>query len=152
MSDLNIVGSNNPPPAEPSAYSTPTVLTTLPIGTPVVWDPSANNTVEAGLASAIATSFMAGLLIRPVSAGDTGLVQSRGPITLTTAQWDELVTGESGGLTRGPYYLSAASAGKLVIAQPAAGGDVVVLVGYAISSTQMILAGCPSTPSAEGDA
>jgi hypothetical protein len=151
MSDLNIVGSNNPPPPEPSAYLTPTVLTTLPIGTPVAFDAAANNTVQAGLASAIATSFVAGLLTRPVSAGDVGLVQSRGPITLTTEQWDALVTGESGGLTRGPYYLSAAAAGKLVTAQPSAGGDVVCLIGYAISSTQMILASQPQIPVTEGD-
>lgn len=152
MSDLNIVGSNNPPPAEPSSFVNPTIAATLPIGTPVVWDSTANDQAKAGNASAIASSFMAGLLAQPSTAAERALVQTRGPVSLTTAQWDALVTGQSGGLTRGPYYLSAAAAGKLVVAQPAGGGDVVVLVGYAISPTQMVLAGCPSTPVAEGGA
>lgn len=152
MSDLNIIGSNNPPPTEPSSFLTPFVATTLPLGTPVVFDSSDTDQVKAGLASAIASSFMAGVLVQPSTAAERGLVQTRGPITLTVAQWNALITGATTGLTIGPYYLSAAAAGKLVVAQPSGGGDVVVLVGYAISTTQMVLAAQPSLPVTEGDA
>lgn len=66
--------------------------------------------------------------------------KTNGPLTLTTTQWDAVVTGESGGLTPGSsYYASAAAAGKLVTAPPSATGSYIVLIGTALSATTLII-------------
>jgi hypothetical protein len=152
MSDTNIVPGSNPGPSEPSSILTPFASATLPIGTPVVFSTTTDDTVGAAEANAIATAFVAGVLSAPSVDGARCTVQTRGPIQLTVAQWNALITGATTGLTRGPYYLSAAAPGKLVVAQPSGDGDVVCLVGYAISATQMVLAQQPTLPVTEGDA
>lgn len=152
MSDTNIVPGSNPGPSEPSSILTPFASASLPIGTPMVFSTTVDDTAGAAQADVIGHAFVVGVLSAPSTDGERCTVQTRGPIQLTIAQWDALITGDSTGLTRGPYYLSAAAAGKLVTAQPSGGGNVVVLVGYAISSTQMILAQQPTLPVTEGDA
>lgn len=55
-----------------------------------------------------------------------------GPATLTRAQWDAVVTGQSGGLTpRTVYYLSSTEPGKMVTDPPSAGGTYIMRVGVA---------------------
>lgn len=152
MSDTNIVPGSNPGPSEPSSFLTPFASASLPVGTPVIFSTTVDDTVGAAEADTIAHAFVAGVLAAPSTDGERCLVQTRGPIQLTIAQWDALITGDSTGLTRGPYYLSGAAAGKLVTAQPTGGSTVVALVGYAISSTQMILAQQPTLPVVAGDA
>lgn len=70
-----------------------------------------------------------------------------GPFTLTTAQWDA-VTGQSGGLTpQAKYYLSPTTAGHLTTTKPTAGGNFAVYLGFALSSTTlMINIGEPNGP------
>jgi hypothetical protein len=63
-------------------------------------------------------------------------VRQRGPVTLTTAQWDA-VTGDSGGLTPFVEYYLSATAGQLAKTVPATTGDNVVVVGIALSTTVM---------------
>jgi hypothetical protein len=66
--------------------------------------------------------------------------QFTGVVTLTTAQWDAVVTGQSGGLTAGAwYYLSSATAGFLTTTAPSVGGTFKTLVGLAISPTELQL-------------
>jgi hypothetical protein len=151
MSDLSIVGSGNPPPPEPSAYLTPFVAADLPIGTPVAYETSVDDTVVAARANAIATSYVVGLLSQPSTSGDRGQVKSRGVLQLTEAQWN-VVTGGSGGLTRGAYYLSPATAGEIQTAIPSAGGQFATLIGVAINATTMILAPQPQQPIPEASA
>ncbi len=61
-------------------------------------------------------------------------------LTLTTGEWDA-VAGTSGGLTPGlKYYMSDATAGRLLeTTVPATGGDTLLLAGIALSSTVMLV-------------
>lgn len=72
-------------------------------------------------------------------------VQSSGILTLTTAQWD-VVTGASGGLTRGSvYYLSLVTNGRITATRPSTTGQLVSRVGVALSPTAMLLT-LPTVP------
>jgi hypothetical protein len=109
-----------------------------PIGTPVY--PNANGThFTSANAAAAATAAVVGLLTKATVVGGPVSYRDRGLLKLTAAQWDALITGESGGLTPGVlYYLSAAAAGKLVTALPT-GSSSGVLVGKAITATLMMV-------------
>ena len=126
-----------------------------PIGTPVY--PSAYNattkvvTLTQAIASAIGTSGVVGLL------GEASLAASQvaaedvidgGLVELTTAQWDAIVQGETGGLTTGDtYYLNAAGSQKpLVTAAPTGESDFVVCFGTALTPTLMRLNITPPIP------
>lgn len=109
---------------------------TLPIGTPVY--ASAAGSINNAKADAAATALCIGLVAEPAGILTTakGLVRNGGMIRATTGQWDT-ITGQSGGLTFGAtYYLSSATAGKLVVSLP---GTFPVCVGVAMSATEMAI-------------
>ena len=116
-----------------------TASTFLP-GTPVY--PLAYNSgtglTELAQASA-ATAATAGVLglVSPV-AGPFGVILIiAGLMTMTTAEWDAVVQGESGGLTPGDnYYLNSNGAQKPIV-NVFPDSDVGVNIGTAISPTTM---------------
>jgi hypothetical protein len=106
------------------------------IGTPVYND--AVNGVKKGQANASGTSKILGL-VRDVSIGaaTTGLIQTDGILAATTGQWDAAF-GTTGGLIFGTrYYLSQTTAGLGTATAPTTTGQLVVLLGTAISTTEL---------------
>jgi len=100
---------------------------------------SAAGHVDLANAAAAGTAHCIGLVKdASVASAATGDVVINGELTATTGQWDA-VAGTTGGLTAGTdYYLSKATAGKLVTDVSAyTTGDFVVYVGHAISTTKM---------------
>lgn len=108
----------------------------LVIGTPVYV--KANGNVDKAQADAQATVAMLGLVKdASISASASGNIQTDGVLVATTGQWDT-ITGGSGGLTAGSrYFLSAATAGMLTTTAPTTTGQFVLLVGLALSTTEM---------------
>jgi hypothetical protein len=112
-------------------------------GTPVY--PLAYNSTTnlTELAQAVATTAAdAGVigLVMPGGNYNGGFyVATGGLVTLTTAEWDAVVQGESGGLTVGQtYYLNSNGSQKpITTVQPAT--DQYVGIGTAISLTKMVL-------------
>jgi hypothetical protein len=76
--------------------------------------------------------------LTPAGFRQDATTQATGRVTLSEAQWDA-VTGQSGGLTPGPYYLSDADAGEITTTAPSDLNSVVLLVGIAINATTIIL-------------
>lgn len=107
-----------------------------PIGSPVYV--SAANSFQLARANAAATVGAIGLVRdASVAAGASGIVQTDGILTATTAQWD-VVTAQTGGLTPGSaYFLSAATAGRLTTIAPTNTGEYVQRIGRAISTTAL---------------
>jgi hypothetical protein len=98
---------------------------------------SAASTVKRAQANAALTQRVVGIVSDPtIAAAANGLVALAGPITLTTAQWDA-VTGQTGGLTPGPYYLDPASPGKL--STVGTSGQYFVPIGNAINTTTLAI-------------
>jgi hypothetical protein len=154
MSDSQTIPGSQPGPAEPSSFLTPFLENGAgpgsPIGTPVTGNPSSDDTVSPAEANAVGTSYVLGLLKRPQLNGERTLVQTRGPLTLTPAQW--LAIAGTSGLTRGPYYLSPTTPGQIQPAIPSGGGQFAILVGYAITTTTLVIAGLPVLPVPEASA
>ena len=145
MSDLNIIGSGNPPPPEPSAYISPIINSTLPVGTPVYQTATAGE-ADVGRANAIGTSNLLGLLVQPSAAGARALVQQRGIMNLTVAQW-HAIGAAAGGLVAGDFYYLSATSGLISTAKPASGaGNFIVPIGQALNATQMQLTCFPVLP------
>jgi len=106
------------------------------IGTPVYVESAGN--VEKAQADASGTVEVLGL-VRAVSiaASESGEIITDGILIATTGQWDT-VTGDSGGLTAGTvYYLDPDTAGMLTTTAPTTGGDYVVRIGKALSTTDL---------------
>lgn len=151
MTDLAIIfGARQPTNVlagtthNPLAGATTGHLVSFPIGTPVAPSRLADRVVVPADASPGANAFSAiGLASTPGIVGDHVVVQSQGVLTLTSSQWD-VITGGSGGLTRGlPYYLSSTVRGRLTTSQPLS-GNFLVRVGIALSATDfLILICCP---------
>lgn len=110
---------------------------TIVIGMPVYI--SSADTVKMCKGSGIATANPIGFMqSTSVTTGNTGPVQLTGNLSATTAQWDAVCTGESGGLTAGTlYYLDPIAFGKITVTAPTSVGQVVQQVGTAISTTEM---------------
>lgn len=89
------------------------------------------------VAGALSTSSVIGLTTASIASSAAGAVALFGLVTLTTGQWDAVVTGESGGLTPGANYFLSPTSGKLTTTPPITPGQVLILVGRAISSTTM---------------
>jgi hypothetical protein len=99
-----------------------------------------SGTVSAAQANSLGTSGVLGVTNALIAPAGTGGVVVTGPLVLTTAQWDAVVTGESGGLTAGTlYFLDPAAAGKLTATAPSTPGQVVTLIGRAIAPTTLII-------------
>jgi hypothetical protein len=144
------IGSGGLPPSNVLAANTynPKIGTTtahpagFPPGTPVVQSLLVDGTVIPGRANDVDTSSLTGLAIMPGVAGDHGLTQFSGVLNLSEAQWD-VVTGGSGGLTRGiRYYLSATTEGRITATPPSDSGTFVAQVGVALSSEDLQIQVC----------
>jgi hypothetical protein len=111
----------------------------LPFGTPVYT--SASDSVKRAVASAAATSIVSGLVYDPtIAAAAAGNIADSGTLVGTTAQWDAVVTGETGGLVfNGLYFLDPVTPGKLTLTPPTTVGQSNVLVGQAFSATELKL-------------
>lgn len=98
---------------------------------------SAADTVNKGQANAMSTSVLLGLATTAITNAATGTIQANGILVLTTGQWDALA-GTSGGLTfNTTYYLSPTTAGLITSTCPTSVGQTVVIVGKAISTTEL---------------
>lgn len=108
------------------------------IGTPVY--AVAADAYDKAKADAAGTSKLIGLAVPTSTAvAASGTVAVNGIFVATTAQWDA-VAGTTGGLTFGTnYYLSAATAGLLTSTAPSTAGQYNVLVGVALSTTELRL-------------
>jgi hypothetical protein len=110
-------------------------------GTPVY--ASAADSCKAAQANAKATANLVGLVYdASIAASGVGNVAESGVLVGTTAQWDAVVTGETGGLVfNSLYFLSATTAGMLTTTPPttAGSGQCNTLVGRAVSTTEMEL-------------
>lgn len=108
------------------------------IGTPVY--AVANDAVDKAQANAGATKDVIGLSTSvSLANAASGPIQINGVFVATTAQWD-VVMGTTGGLTKGTkYWLSTTTAGQGSATAPSTSGQYVVLLGIAISTTELLL-------------
>ncbi len=91
-------------------------------------------------ANTATTSDLVGLVADgEVAVSASGRVQTSGIFTATTGEWDA-ITEQVGGLIEGSiYYLNVAPSGRLTIIPPSSPGQYVVIVGVALSSTQLFI-------------
>lgn len=108
----------------------------LTIGMPVY--ASAADSVKRAQANAKSTSLLAGLVYdSSIAAGAAGNIAQSGVLVATTAQWDA-VAGTTGGLVFNTnYFLDPANPGKITSTVPTTVGQCNVLVGRAISTTEL---------------
>ena len=108
------------------------------IGQPVYM--AAADHVDLAKANATGTTDVIGLVYdTTIVTTASGAVQVDGVFVATTAQWDA-VAGTTGGLTFNTvYYLDPATAGKLTATPPSAAGQFSVMVGRALSTTELEL-------------
>lgn len=112
----------------------------FPPGTPLYQSTGAPSTVNPARSNGAGTAFCVGLARSPGVPGSRVITQFAGPLELTVAEWDAIVTGGSGGLIDGqPYYLSSAADGKLVTTKPVATGTFQTLVGIGLSATTLMV-------------
>lgn len=120
---------------------------TSPVAGKAVRQTGGSPAVVGGLDTSIAAAQVVGL-VGAVGAATAVALQSTDVLTLDTAHWDAVVTGQVGGLSPGTaYYVDHTTNGNLSAAKPTASGRFIAQVGIAISSTQMRLC-CPVTPQA----
>ena len=133
MSDSEIVPGGLPP-APPNSYNPIMAQDVIP-GQVVAASAAADDTAVLANNTAAATRQLLGVVL---SVGDTGQrvgVRYAGPLTLTAAEWDAVITGESGGLTLNTwYYASAATPGKLTAVATANAA-----VGFALSPLTLFI-------------
>ena len=130
-----------------SAMNTPSIRSVtngesssaLTIGMPVY--ATANDTVKRAQANSKATAALAGLVYDPtIAAGSAGNIAQSGVLVATTAQWDAVVTSETGGLSFGSlYFLDPTNVGKITTIVPTTVGQALTRVGRALSSTELEL-------------
>ena len=106
-----------------------------------VYQTSTASNVNLAQANSGSTSQVVGLVLSAsIATTASGTMQIAGPFTATTAQWDAVVTGESGGLTAGTsYWLDPATPGNLTATPPSTPTQFDTYVGIAQSTTVMIL-------------
>jgi hypothetical protein len=91
-------------------------------------------------------SPVAGVIIT-LNDDDSVTVLPCGITSMTTVQWDVVVTGGSGGLARGSaYYADPATPGKLTPTKPTASSTFVTRVGIGINPNTMLLVTPALTP------
>lgn len=108
------------------------------IGAPIY--ASAADTVKRAQANAKSTCKVAGLGLDPsIAAAGVGNIITGGILVATTTQWDA-VAGTTGGLVFNTYYfVDPATVGKITSTVPTTVGQVVSLIGIAISTTELEL-------------
>lgn len=143
MTNTSSVGGT-PPPPNPNTYSTYGSATSdFPIGSPLTSKVNAQGHDSAQLAAARAEGLasVTGLGSTPSPAGGRVKVQFAGPLTLTEAQWAEVVTNLDNSHALEPhtdYYLSETD-GQIQNGPPTTPGAFVVRVGRAISETTLVI-------------
>jgi len=104
---------------------------------------SAADTVKKAQANAAGTMEALGFSSSAFTGLGTGTVQTSGVLALTTAEWDaacEAADSQAGGLTFNTvYYLGQTTAGKYTKTAPTTVGQIVLRVGKAISTTEMLI-------------
>lgn len=91
------------------------------------------------LATSLTTSRVVGICITASAINGADMaIQCDGVVELSTTLWDA-VTGQSGGLTAGANYFLGTSVGTLVLTPPSSATEVIVLVGRALSTTELRL-------------
>ena len=102
---------------------------------------SAADTVKRAQANAKATSKVTGLVYdATIASSANGNIAQSGILIGTAAQWDAVVTGQTGGLTfNSTYFLDPANVGKLTTTPPGTAGQCNVVIGTAISPTELEL-------------
>ena len=104
----------------------------------VVYTTAADHVGKAK-ADAAGTAFGVGLATAAITSAAAGIIQYNGIVTLSTAQWD-VAFGTTGGLTfNTTYYLSPTTAGLGTGTCPTTVGQYVVILGKAISTTELLL-------------
>lgn len=92
---------------------------------------------RADSADLVAKARAIGLATETIGSGTAVTIQQAGNFTALTGEWDT-ITGQTGGLTAGaPYFLSAATEGKLTPTPPATGW--VVKLGVAIRNDTLFI-------------
>ena len=130
-------------PTGPDSNTFQSAINSLgPVLVGMVVTPSGSDAVSPSKADGSGDSSDAGIVIVLDGLGG-GTIQYRDRVVLTTAQWDA-VTGQVGGLTPGPYYVSATTSGGLTNVRPMPPGTFVTQVGLALDSTTLLLQ--PSMP------
>ncbi len=117
--------------------------TAVVIGSAVYSD--ANDGFKKGQANAAGTSNVIGIVAKSpsIANGTSGPVTLNGVVAATTTEWDA-VTGQAGGLTfNSMYYLDPTTAGKITSTAPSTVGQLVVAIGRAISTTELMVAPQP---------
>ena len=102
---------------------------------------SAADTVKRAQANAKSTAKVTGLVYdTTIAANANGNIAQSGVLVGTSAQWDAVVTGETGGLIfNTTYFLDPANVGKLTASPPSTTGQCNVIIGTAISATELEL-------------
>lgn len=120
------------------AVSNAESATTITFGMPVY--ASGADAVKRAQANAKSTAKVAGLVYdNSIAAGASGNIAQSGVMVGTTTQWDA-VAGTTGGLAFGTYYfLDPSTAGKITATPPTTTGQVNVLIGIALSTTELEL-------------
>jgi len=141
MSDVSMS-----PPGRPTATNPYNAAVQLPRGTPVCYGGAADVVTKAR-ANALATSLVLGLAANAAAVGSRVFCKYAEILELTADEWDALIV-EGGALAAGQaYYLDAAAAGFITATPPSAGGDLVVLVGIAVSADELqVTLGTPTSP------
>lgn len=122
------------PPAPPNSYN-PIMASDVIPGQVVAASAAADNTAVLANDGAASTRQILGVVLHGGAAGQRVGARYAGPLTLTAAEWDAVVTGQSGGLTRNTwYYASAATAGKLTAVASANAA-----VGFALSAETLFI-------------
>ena len=104
----------------------------------VVYSNAAAHVTKAQ-ANASGTTTAIGMATTAITSGVAGTIQTDGVLTLTTGQWDALA-GTSGGLAFGTtYFLSTGTAGLITSTAPSTVGQYIVIVGVALSTTDLKL-------------
>ena len=108
----------------------------ITMGQPV-WMDTLGGGVDLTKADSLLTSYCFGVVgDASIATTATGNIVHRGVVTL--ADWTAITGSES--LTNGEtYFVDPANAGKLVTAAPSTTGEFIMLVGRAISATELLV-------------
>lgn len=104
-------------------------------GTPV-YASSATQVDKAGAASSGVKKVVGLVAQASIAAAASGLIQTDGILTATTAEWDA-VAGTTGGLIFNTIYYLSTTAGLITDTAPSASGNYVSAVGIALSTTEL---------------
>ena len=142
MADVIVgIGGGGKTPGTTNTYS-PIAALSFPPGTPVAASVTVAGEVQLAGANGGTFSCPTGIAVTTATTGHHVLVQYAGPISLTTAEWDAILTSGSGGLSPGIFYYLSDSAdefGKLTATPPAGFGTLVAPVGIALSPTDFLV-------------